>query len=267
MKLGQGATTDFLGVSFSALDIVGHDFGPRSHEVQDVLLHLDEVVGKLLDQLDRRVGRDKYVIAFTADHGVAVIPEQAAADGLDAGRIKMDEVIALVDKLVSDKLGAGRWVANEFYSEFYFRGSVFAKVAAEADLLATIKKAVGALPGIARVYDRTEVPALAANDDPLARAVAAGFFPARSGHLIIVPKPNWIFVSDDKTIVPGSATTHGSGYDYDTQVPLILLGAGIAPGRYEAAATPADIAPTLAKLAGVALPTATGRTLDEALKK
>jgi hypothetical protein len=267
MKLGQGATTDFLAVSFSALDIVGHDFGPRSHEVQDILLHLDGVVGKLIEQLDKRVGRDKYVLAFTADHGVAVIPEQASAGGLDAGRIKMDEVVALVDKLASAKFGLGRWVANEFYSEFYFRGAVFEKIAADTELLATIKTSVAALPGIARVYDRTEVPGLATSEDPIARATAAGFFPARSGDLIIVPKPNWIFVSDDKGIIPGNSTTHGTGYAYDTQVPLILLGAGITAGRYEAAATPADIAPTLAKLAGVALPTATGRLLDEALKK
>jgi predicted AlkP superfamily pyrophosphatase or phosphodiesterase len=267
MKLGQGATTDFLAVSFSALDIVGHDFGPRSHEVQDVLLHLDDVIGKLLDQLDKRVGRDKYVLAFTADHGVAVIPEQAAADGLDAGRIKMDDVIALVTRMTTDKLGVGRWVANQFYNEFYFRGSVFDKIAADPELLASIKKAVSAMPGIARVYDRTEVAALKTSDDPLARSVVAGFVSARSGDLIILPKPNWIFVSDDKAIIPGNATTHGTGYAYDTQVPLILLGAGIVPGHYEAAASPADIAPTLAKLAGVSLPTATGRLLDEALKK
>ena len=267
MKLGQGATTDFLAVSFSALDIAGHDFGPRSHEVQDILLHLDEVVGRLLEQLDKRVGRDKYVLAFSADHGVAVIPEQAAADGLDAGRIKMDEIVALVGKLVNDKFGAGRWVANEFYSEFYFRGSVFEKIAADAELLAGIKTAVRAIPGIARVYDRTEVPALATSDDPLSRAVAGSFFPTRSGDLLIIPKPNWIFVSDDKAIVPGNSTTHGSGYAYDTDVPLILFGAGITPGQYDVAASPADIAPTLAKLAGVALPSATGRPLDEALKK
>ena len=103
------------------------------------------------------------------------------------------------------------------------------------------------MPGIARVDDRTEVAALKTSDDALARAVAAGFFPARSGDLIVVPKPNWIFVSDDKAIVPGNATTHGTGYAYDTQVPLILLGAGIVPGNHEAAASPADIAPTLAE--------------------
>ena len=267
MKLGQGATTDYLAISFSALDVVGHDFGPRSHEVQDVLLRLDDTIGKLLDQLDKRLGPDKYVLALTADHGVATIPEQATAGGLDAGRVQMPELMALVDKVTSEKFGAGRWVATEAYSEFYFRGAVFEKIAADPELLAAIKKAIGAVPGIARVYDRTEVPALATSDDPLARSVAAGFFPARSGDLIIVLKPNWIFVSEDKSVVPGNATTHGSGYPYDTQVPLMLIRRGHLPGRYEAAASPADIAPTLAKLAGVALPTATGRVLDEAFKK
>jgi predicted AlkP superfamily pyrophosphatase or phosphodiesterase len=265
MKLGQGPTPDFLAISFSALDVVGHDFGPRSHEIQDVLMRLDDVVGKLLDQLDKRVGKDRYTLAFTADHGVAVIPEQTAAEGGDAGRIKMGEIIDLVEKVTSEKMGPGRRIATQAYSEFYFRGSVFDTVAADAPLLAAVKQAILSVPGVDRVYDRNEVPGLAKSEDPLARAVAAGFFPGRSGDLIILPKRNWIFVSDDKTIIPGNATTHGSGYPYDTQVPLILTGAGIKPGRYDADASPADIAPTLAKIAGVPLPSATGRPLAEAL--
>ena len=88
-------------------------------------MRLDDVVGKLLDQLDKRVGTDRYMLAFTADHGVAVIPEQAVADGLDAGRIKMGDIIDLVEKVTSEKMGPGRRVATEAYSEFYFRGSVF----------------------------------------------------------------------------------------------------------------------------------------------
>lgn len=266
MKLGREATTDYLAVSFSALDIVGHDFGPRSHEVQDILLHLDDSLGKLLDQLDKRVGRDKYVIAFTADHGVAVIPEQATAEGQGGGRVKMGEVIALVEKLASEKLGTGRWVATQAYSELYFRGTVFEKIAADPALLASIKAALVGMPGIDRVYDRTEVPGLAATGDAVGRAVAAGFFAGRSGDLIVLLKPHWIFVSDDKSVIPGNATTHGSGYPYDTDVPLVLFGGRISQGKFDSPASPADIAPTLAKLAGVALPTATGRTLDEALK-
>ena len=267
MKLGQGATTDFLAVSFSALDVVGHDFGPRSHEIQDVLMRLDEVVGRLLDQLDKKVGRDKYVLAFTADHGVAVIPEQASADGQDAARIKMLDLINKVEGVLSEAMGPGRRVATQAYSEFYFRGTVFDAIAEKPELLAKVKAAIAEFPGVDRVYDRREVPGLATSADPLARAVAAGFFPDRSGDLIVIPKRNWIFVSDDKTIVPGNATTHGSGYPYDVEVPLILLGAGIAPGRYDQSASPADLAPTLARIAGVPLPTATGRVLEEALKR
>ncbi len=82
----------------------------------------------------------------------------------------------------------------------------------------------------------------------------------------MIPKPNWIFVSDDKSIVPGNATTHGSYNTYDQQVPLVLFGGTFIKGHYDAAASPADIAPTLARLCGVALPTATGRVLDEALQ-
>jgi hypothetical protein len=87
-KLGQRQTTDFLAVSFSTLDIVGHDYGPRSHEVQDVLLRLDATIGRLLAVLDAKVGRDRYVLAFSSDHGVATLPEQvfpAPAGGRGAG--------------------------------------------------------------------------------------------------------------------------------------------------------------------------------------
>ena len=81
-----------LAVSFSALDLVGHEFGPRSHEVQDVLVRLDVAIGRLLDALDRRSAPGSYVVAFSADHGVAPLPEQAAALGMDAGRIALAEI-------------------------------------------------------------------------------------------------------------------------------------------------------------------------------
>ena len=76
LKLGRGAATDFLGVSFSALDGVGHVYGPRSHEVQDVLVRLDRTIGTLLDHLDATVGAGNYVLGLSADHGVSEIPEQ-----------------------------------------------------------------------------------------------------------------------------------------------------------------------------------------------
>ena len=103
MKLGQRPSIDFLGISFSALDHVGHQYGPRSHEIQDVLAQLDVTIGKLLDHLDRTVGKDRYVVALSADHGVAVIPEQARAEGKDAGRIVLDTV----SKTATGRTGQG----------------------------------------------------------------------------------------------------------------------------------------------------------------
>lgn len=264
MKLGQGPGTDILAVSFSTLDIVGHDFGPKSHEVQDVLRHLDEWIGRLLQQLDRRVGRERYVLAFTADHGVATIPEQSVAAGADGGRIKMDQVLAITNDTLSKKWGPGRWVATQAYTELYFRHGVFDRLVTDPELLKEVTSAIAAVPGVAMVLDSRDLAAGKA-DGPLARAAAASFFPSRSGDLIVIPKPNWIYVSDDKSVIPGNATTHGSPYDYDTEVPLILFGGRIKAGRYQTDATPLDIAPTLAHLAGVAFPTATGKILQEAL--
>ena len=266
LKLGKGPATDYLGVSFSTLDIVGHDFGPRSHEVQDVLRRLDDTIGTLVAQLDKKVGRDRYVLALTADHGVATIPEQVKAEGQDAGRVKMAEIMSLVNGVVTKKFGNGRWVAIQAYSEFYFRGGVYDRIAADPELLADVIRTIESQPGVHKVYDgRTLGAGDGSSLDAVGAAAARSYFPGRSGDLLITLKPNWIFVSDDKTLIPGNATTHGSAYPYDQQVPMILFGAGIKSGRYEQAASPADIAPTLARICGVPLATATGRVLEEAL--
>src|SRR5580765_8748140 len=98
LKLGQKPGTDMLAVSFSALDLVGHEYGPRSHEVQDVMARLDIQIGRLLDTLDRLVGPTRYTLAFSADHGSAPVPEQASALGMDAGRVSLTEIRDTVQK-------------------------------------------------------------------------------------------------------------------------------------------------------------------------
>jgi predicted AlkP superfamily pyrophosphatase or phosphodiesterase len=266
LKLGKGPATDYLAISFSTLDIVGHDFGPRSHEVQDVLRRLDDTIGTLMAQLDKKVGRDHYVLALSADHGVAAIPEQLKAEGQDAGRVRMADIMALVEGVVTRKFGSGRWVAIQAYNEFYFRGGVYDRIVADPDLLAEVIRAIESQPGVHKVYDgRTLRHAGDSTLDPVGLAAARSYFPARSGDLLITLKPNWIFVADDKSVIPGGATTHGSPYAYDQEVPMILFGSGIKPGRYDQTASPADIAPTLARICGLSLPTATGRVLEEAL--
>ena len=266
LRLGQGTTTDYLGVSFSALDSVGHKFGPRSHEVQDLLARLDVTIGRLLDHLDARVGRGRYVVALSADHGVAVIPEQLKREGQDAGRAVMDAASARAEAAVVSALGPGKYVARQDYTNLYFLPGVIDRLTAGGKLDA-VMKAIAQVPGVLRVIDSRTLDPRGAASDSLVRAAALSEFRGRSGDLFIIPKLNWFWVADDGTPAPGDATTHGTAYPYDVRVPVLLLGAGVRPGQYEQAATPADIAPTLAKICGVALPTATGRALEEAIAR
>jgi hypothetical protein len=115
------------------------------------------------------------------------------------------------------------------------------------------------VPGVDRVLRRDT---LDKEDDELAQAAAAAFFEGRSGDLWLVPKRNWVI----ELRAENEATTHGTHYDYDRRVPILIRGQRIRPGRYDARVTPADIAPTLAYLAGVTLAHADGRTLAAALR-
>jgi predicted AlkP superfamily pyrophosphatase or phosphodiesterase len=260
LKLGQGPGTDYLAVSFSALDLVGHAYGPRSHEVQDVLARLDLTIGSLVAHLDRSVGRQNYVLSLTGDHGVSPIPEQLSALGLDAGRISTQDLVARVEKALEPTLGAGRKVATLSYDAVYFLPGVFDKLKTNPEAMRAAFDALSAAPGVSRVFRADELGHLFATaEDPIERAAAAEFVPSRSGDLIIVTRPYF-------ELLPGSTgTTHGSPYSYDQRVPLFLLGQGIRAGQYLAASSPVDIAPTFALLCGITLPAAEGRILTEAL--
>ena len=258
-ELGRGPGTDFLGVSFSALDLAGHWFGPRSHEVQDILAGLDATIGRLVDHLDRTVGPGRYVLALTADHGVAPIPDQIEAAGLSAGRLDGRATAAAVERALEPWFGGERTVATVRYTEVYFAPGVYARLRAIPEALAAAVAAVAAAPGVAHVFTRDTLvdPAAADSGNPALRAAALGFDLERSGDILLAPRPYWLASSD--------ATTHGTANLYDQRVPLVLYGAGIRPGEYLQAATPADIAPTLAHLTGVTIPVTDGRVLTEAL--
>ena len=265
LKLGQGPGTDFLGISFSALDLVGHDFGPASHEVQDTLARLDRTIGALLGHLDRTVGAGNYVIALTADHGAAPIPEQAAALGIDAGRLDGALVRQAAQTALASALGPGPNVVRSQYSDLILDPDVVEKLRRDPRALDEVLRAIKAVPGIAAAFFAEQLDSHAAAGDRVARAALLSYYPGRSGDLIVMPKPYWFFVAADGSAQPGSATSHGTMYGYDQRVPIILFGKGIKPGEYARAVTPADIAPTLAYLCGVTLADADGEVLGEAL--
>ncbi len=257
LGMGQKPGTDYLAISFSVLDSVGHAFGPRSHEVQDVLARLDGTLADLLAHLDTRVGAGRYVVALSGDHGVSPVPEQAAALGLDAGRVDLRDAAAKVEALLTARFGAGKYVERIAYTDLYFAAGVYDRLRQDEAAMAEVLKTLRGVNGIGRVLRSDDLTDVAASNDPVVRAARLSYFPGRSGDLILVPKPYWLMSS--------AAATHGTFYGYDQRVPVVLYGAGIKPGQYLQPATPADIAPTLAALCGVTLAHADGRVLIEAL--
>ncbi len=280
-QLGQDDDTDVLTVSFSANDYVGHRFGPYSQEVMDVTLRVDRQIGMLLDFVQDRVGLANTLVVFTADHGVAPIPEHAAALGLGGGRLRAPEIVASIRSAISARYNPQskspdptadyiyKYDDNGTMRDGFINGNVYFNYAAlkrDGASLNEIAELAGeaalTVPGIARYFTRAQLLRGATSiTDPIERRALHGFYPARSGDVVIIAEP-FKYLADSIT------ATHGSPYSYDTNVPTIIMGAGVNPGRYFEAATPADIAPTLSALLGVTVPSnATGRVLVEAIKK
>ena len=258
LHLGKGDGIDFLGVSFSTLDLIGHSFGPRSHEVQDELVRLDRTIGRLLDALDEKVGRGRYVLALSSDHGVADVPEQTQ----NGGRVLANVLGGSIDAVLKGaSYGDGSFVAATVGSDVYLKPGVYDRLHADHKTLKALVDAMGKLSGVARVLtaDDLAIASARTSSDPQIRAAALSYFPGRSGDLIVIPKENWI--------MGAIVTTHGTLNAYDQRVPIVLFGAGIKPGALADAATPADIAPTLAAIAGVTLTPVDGKVLTAALKK
>jgi predicted AlkP superfamily pyrophosphatase or phosphodiesterase len=260
LKLGQGASTDFLGVSFSALDEIGHGVGPHSREVQDVLARLDRSLGEFFAHLDAKVGRGNYVVAFSADHGVAPIPEQAQRDGLGGGRVSTAAIRKQVNQLTGDSIGDANAVGAMIDGDISFTAAAYEKLRKKPEALDAIIREISAVPGVARVFRPEELHPLPQTPDPMLRAAALSYVPGRSGDLVIALKPYWIFSN-----TANDGTSHGSAYLYDQRVPLIFYGAGIRPGRFLSNASPADIAPTVAYLCGITLARVDGHLLADAV--
>lgn len=259
MKLGQAPGVDMLGVSFSALDLIGHAYGPNSHEVQDTLARLDVTIGRLLDALDASVGRDRYVLGLSADHGVAPIPEQVQTTGVSAGRLVSADMRRRIEEVVDGLLGPGTHVAAITSNQVYFTPGTYHRLKTVPHGLRTVIDVIGGMPGVWKVYTADELGARAATSDRTLAAARLSHVESRSGDILIIPPPYWF--------TQATGTTHGTPHGYDQRVPVLFAGAGIRPGRYYVPASPADIAPTLAELAGIILSNADGRVLTDALAK
>ena len=267
LGLGKGGGTDFLGVSYSSVDYVGHAFGPRSREIQDILVRLDQDLGELFAHLDKKVGRGNYVVALSADHGVVPIPEDMQKTGADAGRLSLAEVQDKIEKALEPFKYPKPGIARITGSDIYFAPGVYDKLKQDRAAMQAVLDAALAQPGVAAVYPAEELQDRPATQNPIRSAMADNYFPGRSGDLFIVPKPYWLLDGSPLGKARAYGTGHGTPYNYDQHVPVLLMGYGIQPGVYQDEVTPADIAPTLASLCGITLASRDGRVLAQALAK
>lgn len=259
-KLGRGDSTDILSISFSSNDRVGHPAGPDSDEVRDLSAQTDRSLGRFFQFVDARVGLDKTLIVFTADHGVAPLPEFAARSRLPGGRLDAKRAVDAIEKALAARYGEGKWVVGRSGPSPYLDHALIRRKGLDlAEVQETAASAVRAMPHVARVYTGEQLRLGRFVRDTVGQRVANGYFAPRSPDLYIVAEPNWIFEA--------TGTTHGSPYNYDAQVPVIFLGPAVKPGVYKQQIMAPDIAPTLSAILDVAAPSgACGRVLAEILR-
>jgi predicted AlkP superfamily pyrophosphatase or phosphodiesterase len=253
IALGQRSTTDFLGISFSVLDDVGHRFGPESREIEEVLRRLDATLQRLIAHLDAKVGRANYMLALTADHGVAPI-----ATAPQGGRIAGEDVRERIDETLAAHFGPlaqGSFVEALSFSDVFLAPGMLDRLRQAPSAMLALERALKEIPGITHVLRADQLSDQ--SPDPVVKMAALSHLEGRSGDLVLVPRQYWYFAGRTNA----TATTHGTPHEYDRHVPLIIFGGGTRRGHDRSTASPADIAPTLARFAGIRLSRAEGRNL------
>jgi len=263
-EIGADDVPDYLSVSYSATDYIGHMFGPSSREAEDNILRLDRTIADLLAFIDDRVGLAHTLIVLSADHGGPEVPGYLSELGLPAAYVDTDAWnTAPGIAALEGRFGLGRQLIRT-YSHPYVVLDRQRIRAAKLDPI-EIERAVAVelmkLDGVALAISSTALRRAAVPDSALMRAVLNNFHPKRSGDVFVVFEPHRFINDFDGLEV---AATHGSPWTYDTYVPILFAGAGIAPRTVHRRVAPNDIAPTLAAFLGIKPPSAAaGRVLVE----
>jgi predicted AlkP superfamily pyrophosphatase or phosphodiesterase len=262
LQLGGRGATDLLAVSLSTTDYVGHAYGPDSREIHDQVVRLDRYLGRFLEQLFVRYGRNNVLVVLTADHGVTPFPERSRTMGHPgAVRVIPDSVIQSANAALDQRAGGGDWL--EFESGMLLlpdRANLVAQGVNVDSVIADVATRLRAVAGVARV-DRAADLTAKDTADPVLRRWIHQVPPDGGVELVVTLKPYSIWSYPNLSIV-----MHGQPTESDAHVPLILRGPGIRRGVYGGRASTVDIAPTLARLLDLTpAEPLDGRVLTEAL--
>ena len=247
--LGKGSYPDFLAISFSSTDAVGHKFGPLSKEENDTYLRLDRDIARLLDALDQLVGKDNYTLFLTADHALAEVSQYLIDHNVPAGYIDSDNLLKEASLFLKNQFGENGLIETLINGQFYLNKTIISEK--KLDLIGVQNKLAEFLKdqqGIFQVYTATQLDEQVFTKN-FSTFVQNGFFYKRSGDVAFVLEPGW---TDDMK----NAATHGTGYNYDTHAPLLWYGFGIPKGESFVHYNITDIAPTVSAILNIKLPSA-----------
>lgn len=280
-KLGQRGVTDLLAISVSATDMAGHDYGPFSPEVADLVVKTDKQLGQFLDWIYGKFGRDDVLVLLSADHGATPVPEQMAELGFEAGRIKKKTLSEAIEAALTKKFGApggkaapaakpakpanpgaaapkpgkeekeAKWVIGlEDPHVFLNRKLIEERKLDAAEVERVAGEAALHIKGFGGFFTRAQLVAGAIPQTDFARAIQRSYFTPRGGDLVLWTLPYYFW---GKYGEKDQGTTHGTAYRYDAEVPVLLSGRGVKHGRY-GVREQVDIAPTLSYLLGLTAP-------------
>lgn len=247
----KAPVTDYLSISFSSADYVGHTFGPNSVESEDNLLRLDATLAGLFAFIDKTVGLRNTVIVLSSDHGADDIPEERESLGYDAERMGGDGLRARLSDALKKRFGVDGLVAAIIPPGVYLdRAKIDAQGLDAGAVESALADAIRNEPGVAYAFKRSDLLAGHIGHTALLDSVQRAFHPTRSGDVVVIQKQFWYFDDDPDYY----AAMHGSPYNYDTFVPIVLLAPGVKPMTSYDAVAPAQIAPTLAAILGIKPP-------------
>lgn len=259
-KLGADIFPDFLAISFSSTDYVGHKYGVNSKEIEDVYLRLDEDLSRLFKALDKQVGKGDYTVFLTADHAGMDNAGYLMDLKIPAGNISWDDSKAKFDKFLRYTFGTTD-IVKEFSNYQFFLDKDVIK-----NLDMSLKEVQEIIASEVLTYESVEHVYTAYQmwqneyTHGIPHLIQNGYNQKRSGDIIVVLKPDYVSYSE-------TGSTHGSPYGYDTHTPLLFYGKGITKGSTVKKTEIPDIAATIASLLGIAFPNGmTGEPIVEVLE-
>lgn len=264
-KLGTDNQTDFLCISYSTPDIIGHEFGPQSIEVEDTYIRLDRDIEKLIKSLDEKVGKGEYTLFITADHAVVPVPQYLIDNKLPGGYFFVKEQMKLLSEKSIKKYGADLIISEENLNIYLNHNIIDSLKLNRKEVARFIAEEIQSWENVKQVFTAERLQH-SSSDGEWSDMVRRGFHPAESGDVIFILEPGFLdkHKNNEKA---RKGTSHGSAFSYDTHVPLLWYGKNIPKQEIFRSIDITDIAATLAHILYVQHPSAlTGRPIVELFK-